>query len=73
MHTKKTRRILLPALGEQQREETGMQVIGKVTWSESKGACVLRYPGFLYVYPYLSIFIHKGKKQPFEIILAAKG
>lgn len=36
----KSMRILLPALGEQHNEESGMQIAGKVTLREFKQLCV---------------------------------
>lgn len=60
--TKKPRRILLPALGEQQQEETGMQVTGKVTRSESKGACVCFVTRVFCIYIHICLYLYTKVK-----------
>ena len=59
----KKQRILLPALGEQQREETGVQVTGTVTWSEWKGARMCFVTQALCVYIHICLYLHTKVKS----------
>lgn len=63
-------RRLLPALGEQQEEEAGMQIRAQVTLRELKQphicTCIYICPRYIYIHSCLYLYT-QGTKQPSEI------